>query len=81
MKTTILLYSKWFISGRKTAIHPHQESQLKDFLVYSAKIGQGLAKKDVPMLVKSILDDDEKYRGLNITDDERAFKDNLPSIS
>ena len=37
-----------------------QESLLKKHLIYLAKIGQGGSKKDIPMIVKEILDTAEK---------------------
>lgn len=65
------------ITGRQTFLSDGQENRVVRFLVAMSKIGKGISKQDLPVLIKSVLDKAEKDGLVNI--ENRKFKDNLPS--
>ena len=74
----------FIFTGRKTYLSEDQEELLKSFILYSAKIGYGLSKRDVPILVKDILDNAEKnaeQRGITFDEENRMFLNNTPSMN
>ena len=68
-----------YFSGRNTTLLPHEEMRLADYLTHAGRIGYGVLKKHVPILVKEILDDhDAKFPD---SPREKCFTNNMPSLS
>ena len=63
--------------GPTTHLSEDQESRLVNYLLWRSKIGIGVPPKDVPMIVKEVLDD-AVSKGYIIPEDKK-FKDNKPS--
>ena len=57
-----------------------QEEILQNHLISMAKIGYGIAKKDIPLIIKEVLDKAEHDDPENYREENRRFKDNTPSI-
>ena len=69
------------VPGPNSALTPDQEKSLSKHLLHMANIGYGVCKKDIPRLIKEILDkaqndDPERYR-----EQSAKFKDNMPSTA
>lgn len=64
--------------GPATYLSEHQESQLIKYLLHMARIGYGIARKDIPDVVKTILDKAEANG--YILPSGQKFIDNKPSV-
>ena len=60
----------YFLVGPRSKLSLEREQQLCDWLVNMAKIGYGISKKELPLIVKSLLD----------KCGEQIFANNLPTI-
>ena len=58
-----------------------QEDHLKKHILYMARIGYGISKKDIPQLIKEILNRAEGEDPDTYNVENRRFKDNTPSIA
>ena len=67
--------------GPSLSLSYEQEECLKQHLLRMVKIGYGMYKKEVPLLIKEILDKAEKDDPVNYNPQNRRFKDNMPSIT
>lgn len=65
--------------GPGTYLTADQENRLVNWLITMAKIGYGVPRKDIPNIVKNILDEAEK-KGY-IIPETRKFPDNKPSVT
>ena len=65
--------------GPSPGITTEQESTLSKHMLYMAKIGYGMNNKDVPNLIKEVLDKAEIEDPDNYSVEKRKFKDNKPS--
>lgn len=73
-KTPLKLYKP----GPTMYLAEQQEDKLAKYLLHMAQIGYGIPRKDIPNIVKKILDDADKD-GYVLPSGEK-FKDNKPSI-
>ena len=65
--------------GPASCLSVEQEELLKDHILSMARIGYGLTKKDIPLLIQEILNKAEAEDPDNYPVENRKFKDNLPS--
>ena len=67
-----------FKPGPCTYLSEHQETQLVNYLLHMSKIGYGVQRKDIPIIVKKILDEAEANG--YVLPSGHKFIDNKPSI-
>ena len=65
--------------GPSPGITTEQESTLSKHMLYMAKIGYGMSNRDVPNLIKEVLNKAENEEPENYLVEKRKFKDNKPS--
>lgn len=69
------------VPGPAPGLTFEQERILKSHLLHMDKIGYGIPKKDVAMLIKEILDKAEIEDPASYNEDTRKFKENMPSTA
>ena len=74
-------YSPELISGKKTKLSNDQEKRLCTYIKFRSKIGYGVTKLEIPLIIKDIRDKAEKELNVAPKDDERLFSNNLPHKS
>ena len=72
-------FTLYSTSGQKKKLSDSQEDRLKNYIIFWSKIGSGLTKSQIARVIKDVLDKSEQESGLNLTNDDRLFPDNLPS--
>lgn len=65
--------------GPSIRLSKEQEGTLRDHLIHMARIGHGISKKDVPLLIKEILDRAEVEKPDEYCVNNRCFPNNIPS--
>ena len=68
------------LTGQRCKLSQQQEKRLVNYLLYKAKIGNGLSRPDIALKVKEIFDSFEKEND-EFTEDQRLFPNNLPPRS
>ena len=68
-----------FKPGMKQKLSHAQEQRLSNFLIYRAKIGSGITRPKIPLIIKQILDSAEIESGTKPS--EPLFHENLPNKS
>ena len=72
-------FTLYSTSGQKKKLSDSQENRLKNYIIFRSKIGSGLTRPQIARVIKDVLDKNEQESGLNLTNDDRLFPDNLPS--
>ena len=49
--------------GPKTVLRQDQETQLKDWLLFTLRIGYGITRKEIANIAQSILEEGQKFHG------------------
>lgn len=70
-----------FSTGKQTKFSKEQEDRLCRYVKYRSSIGSGVTRKEIPIIIKEILDQHEQDNNLDLTDEERIFANNRPCNS